>query len=189
MGTDPSSEGWQWTLIQSRPCPQCGQHPAGQDPSSLGAVALESAAAWAAFLTGADDARLRAHPGPEVWSPIQYAAHSRDMLRVFGDRMLMAAAEDDPVVPWFDPGPEGWQGYDRLDPAELAADMERQASRLASIIAECDGRDWSRTARRDGVDRFTVGGLACFGVHEAHHHLLDAEGSLQPGQRFLSGRE
>jgi hypothetical protein len=37
---------------------------------------------------------------------------------------------------------------------------------------------WSRIARRDGVDRFTVAGLACFGLHEAHHDLLDAEGRL-----------
>jgi hypothetical protein len=62
----------------------------------------------------------------------------------------------------------------------LAADIERQARRLAAIIGERSETDWSRTARRDGVDRFTVAGLACFGVHEAHHHLLDAEGTL-PG--------
>ncbi len=178
MGADPSAEGWQWTLIQSRPCPQCGQHPAGQPPSSLGGVARDAATAWQRFLVGADDARLRVHPGPEVWSPIQYAAHSRDMLRVFGDRMLLALAEDDPVVPWFDPGPEGWKSYDLLDPAEVAADLEGQAARLASIIADRGDRDWGRTARRDGVDRFTVAGLACFAVHEAHHHLLDAEGDL-----------
>lgn len=173
----PAGEAWEWTLIQSLPCPQCGQHPAGAAPSSLGPMAIECASAWKAFLLGADDTALRTHPGPDVWSPIQYAAHSRDMLRVFSDRILLAVAEDDSVVPWFDPGPEAWSAYDRLGAAAVAADIETQASRFASVLAGLDDGAWSRPARRDGVDRFTVAGLACFAVHEAHHHLLDADGT------------
>jgi hypothetical protein len=174
----PASEGWEWTLIQSLPCPQCGHHPVGASPSALGPMAIECASAWSAFLLGADDASLRGHPAPDVWSPIQYAAHSRDMLRVFGDRILLAVAEDDPVVPWFDPGPEGWSAYDRLGAAGVAADIRAEASRFASVLADLVDGAWSRPARRDGVDRFTVAGLACFAVHEAHHHLLDANGTL-----------
>ncbi len=49
-------------------------------------------------------------PAADVCSPIQYGAHVRDMVRVFGDRIL----------------------------------------------------------------------LACFAVHEAHHHLLDAQGRIRP---------
>lgn len=178
MAKDRKAEGWEWTLIQSLPCPQCGQHPAAAAPATLGPVAIEAAAAWRAFLSGADEAGLRTHPRPGVWSPIQYGAHSRDMLKVFGDRIALAVAQDDPVVPWFDPGPDGWAAYDRLDRADLADDLDAQAGRLAAILAERGEPDWVRTARRDGVDRFTVAGLACFAVHEAHHHLLDANGSL-----------
>lgn len=178
MSSDPSHEGWQWTRIQTDPCPQCGQHPAGQPPTTLGRMALGSAAAWRSFLSEADDAHLRASPSPDVWSPLQYGAHSRDMLQVFGDRILLAVSEEDPVVPWFDPGPDGWARYNLLDPAQLADELDTSAGRLASIVAERTEHDWNRTARRDGVDRFTVAGLACFGVHEAHHHLLDANGSI-----------
>lgn len=180
MARDQKAEGWEWTLIQSHPCPQCGQHPAAAPPAALGDEAIESAAAWRAFLTDghATDGYLRANPRPGVYSPMQYGAHSRDMLLVFGDRILMAVEEDDPVVPWFDPGPEGWTAYNRLDPADLADDLDVQAERLARILADRSGPDWTRTARRDGVDSFTVAGLACFAVHEAHHHLLDADGSI-----------
>ena len=178
MSANPSAEGWRWTLIQTRPCPQCGQHPAARPPATLGRLGVTAASSWRRFLGEADERYLRVSPGPQVWTPLQYAAHSRDMLRVFGDRIVMALSEDDPAVPWFDPGPEGWELYNRLDPAAIAADIEAQADRLAAILAGCSDHDWSRTARRDGVDRFTVAGLACFAVHEAHHHLLDADGTL-----------
>jgi hypothetical protein len=178
MSADPSGEGWEWSRIQTDRCPQCGQQPAARPPSTLGQTAIDSAAGWKAFLASADEDYLRANPSPDVWSPLQYGAHSRDMLTVFGDRILIAMAEEDPAVPWFDPGPEAWMQYNLLDPAELASDLDASAARLASIIADRRESDWQRTARRDGVDRFTVSGLACFAVHEAHHHLLDANGSI-----------
>lgn len=178
MSSDPSGEGWQWTRIQTDRCPQCGQYPAGHPPTELGRMALATTAGWRAFLAGAEERYLRSNPRPHVWSPLQYGAHSRDMLQVFGDRILHAVAEDDPVVPWFDPGPEAWTRYNHLDTAELADELDAGAERLASIVADRSESDWQRTARRDGVDRFTVAGLACFAAHEVHHHLLDANGSI-----------
>ena len=173
-------EGWQWVRIQDRACPQCGQDPAARPPWELGEVAADSAAGWKEFLRAADDSHLRANPAADVWSPIQYGAHVRDMVRVFGDRILLALREDDPAVEWFDPGPEGWAWYNRMPVDELIADLDDQVRRFAAIVAERGAGDWDRTARRDGVDRFTVSGLACFAVHEAHHHLLDAQGRIRP---------
>ena len=37
-----------------------------------------------------------------------------------------------------------------------------------------------RDGGADGVYKFTVAGLASYAVHEAHHHLLDADGTLPP---------
>jgi hypothetical protein len=100
------------------------------------------------------------------------------MLVVFGERIELACREDDPAVPWFDPGDEEWRAYNEAEPASAANAIERAAGDFSSILAHLQQSDWSRTARRDGVDQFTVAGLACFGVHEAHHHLLDADGRL-----------
>lgn len=172
------SDGWEWARIQREPCPQCHQHPAALPPGTLGVLAVASAHAWRSFLSRADDTYLRCSRAPGIWSPIQYGAHVRDMLRVFGDRILTAVAEDDPSVPWFDPGPDGWAGYNRLGRRELVDDLEREALRFQRTVIERDAWEWSRVALRDGVDRFTVQGLACFGAHEAHHHLLDAAGML-----------
>ena len=53
-----------------------------------------------------------------------------------------------------------------------------------TILDELEPEQWSLTMIRDGgadgVYTFTVAGLASYAVHEAHHHLLDADGTLPP---------
>jgi hypothetical protein len=61
---------------------------------------------------------------------------------------------------------------------------ENQARRLSDIFDVLQPEQWNLTMIRDGgtdgVYEFTVAGLASYAVHEAHHHLLDADGSLPP---------
>ena len=170
-------EGWDWTRIQRDPCPQCGQHPAALPPTSLGELAVASAVAWREFLLEADDTYLRTIPEPGVFSPIQYAAHVRDILRVYGDRMVLGVEQDSPTVPIFNPPQEVFESYNRLDTKELAADLGAQAQRLAEIVENLDPSAWTRLVINDrgqyGVYTFTISGLACNAVHEVHHHLLD----------------
>ena len=151
-------------------------------------MACELAADWREFLMTADDEYLRTNPEPGVFSPIQYGAHVRDILRVYGDRVLLAIAEDDPEVPTFHPSEDEWARYNTLDRAELADDLEAQADRLATILDGLEDDAWSRTVTRqalvagtDAVYRFTVAGIASYAVHEAHHHLLDADGTIPVG--------
>lgn len=154
------------------------------EPSALGAQLIESVDAWRAFLMEADDSYLRTIPAPGIFSPVQYGAHVRDILRVYGDRILIILKEDDPVFPQFNPDESVWDSYNVLDRGELADDIEAQAQRLSSIFDGLQPAQWSLTMIRDGgtdgVYKFTVAGLASYAVHEAHHHLLDADGSLPP---------
>jgi hypothetical protein len=181
-------EGWEWPRAATDECPQCGLQPGAEPPEALGAMAVELAGAWREFLMTADEDYLRTNPEPGVFSPIQYGAHVRDILRVYGDRVLLAMAEDDPVVPTWNPGEDEWERYNALGREELAADLEAQADRLAGILDDLDDDAWSRTVTRealvagtDAVYRFTVAGIASYAVHEAHHHLLDADGTLPAG--------
>lgn len=171
-------EGWEWLRIQAEPCPQCGHDPARMPLDALGAVALEEVANWRAFLDAAEASDLRRSRSAGVWTPLQYALHVRDMLVVFAGRIELACREDDPVVSWFDPGEGAWRAYNATEPAKAAAAIGDAAEGFCSVLERRRDDDWSRTARRDGVDSFSVAGLACFGVHEAHHHLLDANGRL-----------
>jgi hypothetical protein len=175
-------EGWQWARAQTDRCPQCGHHPAAAERATLGAQLIESADAWLAFLMEADDSYLRTIPAPGIFSPVQYGAHVRDILRVYGDRILIMLEEDDPVFPQFNPDESVWDSYNQLSREDLADDIEAEARRLSDILDGLVPAQWSLTMIRDGgtdgVYKFTVVGLASYAVHEAHHHLLDADGSL-----------
>jgi hypothetical protein len=177
-------EGWQWARAQTERCPQCGEDASSLEHGQLGPALLSAAAAWRTFLTGADDAYLRTIPGPGIFSPMQYGAHVRDIQGVYGDRILLMLREDNPVFPQFNPDESAWAGYNELEVDVLAGDLERQAQRLAGILEDLAPEDWSRTMVRDGgsdgVFTFTVAGLASYAVHEARHHLLDANGTLTP---------
>jgi hypothetical protein len=179
-------EGWQWPRIQNEACPQCGYNPASLSPETLGDVAVELAGAWREFLLDADDTYLRTNPEAEffVFSPIQYAAHVRDILRVYGDRMVLGVEQDSPTVPIFNPPQAVFESYNDLDAEQLAADIEAQAQRLAEIVDGMDESAWSRIVVNDrgayGMYTFSIAGLACNAVHESHHHLLDAKGVINP---------
>lgn len=175
-------EGWEWPRIQAEACPQCGLNPAGMAPETLGTRLVELAANWRGFLIEADDGYLRHIPEPGVNSPLQYGAHVRDILKVYGDRMILGLEQDNPTVPMFHPPQEVWEEYNRSDPAELGADLEARAAAVAGTVARMAPEAWSRTVVNDrgpyGTYTFTIAGLARNMVHEAHHHLLDATGAL-----------
>jgi hypothetical protein len=151
----------------------------------MGARLIESAAAWRAFLLDADETYLRTVPAPGIFSPMQYGAHVRDIELVYGDRILLMLEQENPVFAQFNPDESAWERFNDLEPGVLAEGIETQARRLAGILDDLRPEDWSRTMTRDGgndgVYQFTVAGLASYAVHESHHHLLDATGTLQPG--------
>ena len=154
------------------------------DRDELGPILVEQAGAWRTFLLEVDETSLRRIPGPGIFSPMQYGAHVRDIQRVYGDRILLMLEEDDPVFPQFNPDEESWSRYNELDRGELADELEAAARRLAGILEDLGPDDWSRSMTRDGgsdgVYQFTVAGLANYAVHESHHHLLDANGTIRP---------
>src|SRR3712207_2854126 len=81
-----------WTHVITEGCPACGFRPPS-DPTRTGERLCASLSRWHQALRRPDAA---ARPEPAVWSPVEYAAHVRDVCTVFRGRLGRMLAEDDP---------------------------------------------------------------------------------------------
>jgi hypothetical protein len=148
--------------------------PTRQLPDAVRAVARR----WHLFLATTDDAALRRRPRVDRWSALEYAAHTRDVLRVFTERVELAVAADNPQFGWWDhENAVVNERYNAQDPDAVAAVLESNADLLATVLTAVPSDGWARTGTRRDRETFTVAGLARFALHEAHHHLQDAERS------------
>jgi hypothetical protein len=108
------------------------------EPEPAPGEAVELAAGWREFLVQADDAYLRAIPEPGVNSPIQYGAHVRDILRVYGERMVLAVEEDSPTVPIFNPPRRSGRSTTAMTPKSLL-----RISKLEPAVWQRSSKVWS----------------------------------------------
>jgi hypothetical protein len=164
-------------------CSQCGFEYDLGDAGSAGPALVTGAAHFAAFLDGADPADVRRRPRAEVWSPLEYACHVRDVLLVQRERVLAARRTDRPV---FEPMGRDERvdhdGYGLQDPAAVARQMADAAAMFANVLARLDESDWDRTvvygypARAERTLRW----VAVHTVHEMRHHLADASSHPHP---------
>ena len=74
----PDAKDWTWVL--HRTCPECGFDTRSFPRAAVPHLLHENAAAWSAVLVRPGD--LRRRPRPDVWSPLEYACHVRDVFRI-----------------------------------------------------------------------------------------------------------
>jgi hypothetical protein len=159
-------------------CDQCRfDGGAYTDPDLLGAL-RELGPRWRALLDAAGD-RLRTRPAPEVWSPIEYAAHSRDITALHAFGVEQALTGDEPVLPAIDPGlaDEVATGYGDEDPAAVLDALDMHARRLAQLADDAGPDTWTR-GLTIGTDRTEVRRLLEHALHDSTHHLDDVERGL-----------
>ena len=127
------------------------------------------------------DARLRARPEPDTWSALEYAAHMRDVVALWGWALHRTLSDDTPELPAADPGlpnrVAAEADYNRQDPATVERELSANAERMARKVGTVSAEQWLRTARFGEVEinpLWIVRKVA----HEGHHHLLDIEKSL-----------
>lgn len=127
-------------------------------------------------------ARLRSRPAPGVWSPLEYACHVRDVLRVQRDRLHLAQRVD---VPTFAPmGREQRvveDRYDEQDAEVVLHELAGAADVLAEDLSTLDAAGWERTGiynYPEPTER-TMAWLARHTVHELVHHLRDIEQGVE----------
>jgi hypothetical protein len=123
-----------------------------------------------------DDVSVRTRPELGVWSPLEYACHVRDVLRLQTERILLAQKEVEPVfVPMRRDERVVEDRYNEQDPAAVVAEILSRAEAFASMLDGLDDRGWART----GVYNYpepalrTVEWIAIHTTHELLHHRGD----------------
>jgi len=127
------------------------------------------------FLPGEDgDAVVRARPAPETWSALEYAAHMRDVVMLWGWSLNEVLKNDNPVIPV--PSTEDLDkvsaDYARLDPGEVADQLAANVERMAAKAEAAPPDAWARTGDFGG-DTISALDIVRKVLHEGNHHLLD----------------
>jgi hypothetical protein len=167
----------EWRRVVDERCVECGLEAARIPVDGLALEIGRAAGGWGDLLARTDESALRLRPADDVWSPLEYACHVRDVLSLFAQRVVTTLREDEPELGWWDhEAAVTADGYNEQDARAVADDITRNAAVLAEVLAGAAG-GWDRTATRAGRERFTVAGLVRFALHEAVHHLADARGT------------
>jgi hypothetical protein len=123
---------------------------------------------------GGDATRRR--PSPDVWSPLEYACHVRDMLQVQGERVALVQREDSPtLVPMGRDERVVEHRYNEQDPGVVTDELLGAARSLAAFLARLDDAGWKRTGiyTYPSTQLRTVEWIGTHTVHELQHHRHD----------------
>jgi hypothetical protein len=165
----PDTKDWTWVL--DRPCAECGFDASAVERTDLGATIRDNAAAWQRVLAAPEAAE---RPEPTVWSPTEYAAHVRDVHRMFSERIGLMLGEDDPTFANWDQDETALaERYDLQSPAVVAPELLSAADAVATAYDGVAGEDWQRRGTRSNGSVFTVESLGRYHLHDVVHHLWD----------------
>ena len=169
MPITPDTKDWTWVL--SRPCPDCGYDASTFESTDVAAIIRANGAAWPSVLQRAD---VAVRPNADTWSPLEYAAHVRDVLRLMTARIRLMLEADDPTYPnWNQDETAVRERYGEQDPAVVAEELQAAAEQLAATLEAVPDEAWSRTGRRSDGAAFTIASLAKYAAHDPFHHLWD----------------
>jgi hypothetical protein len=159
-------------------CDACGFDGARFDDAALLAALRSLGPSWRALLSKSGDG-LRTRPQPEVWSAIEYAAHSRDITALHAFGVEQALTIDEPSIPSIDNDlVDSVAGtYGDADPDEVVDALETHANHLAELADTAGTANWSR-GFTIGDDRIEVRRLLEHALHDSQHHLDDVERGL-----------
>lgn len=138
----PDTKDWTWVVAQ--PCPECGLDTTTLDVSSAAATIEATTEAWERVLAR-DDVRTR--PRPDRWSPLEYACHVRDVLRVCTGRLRSMRAEHDPVFANWDQDATAVEDrYGEQDPGTVAGELREAATAAAATAPRSPSTPSSATS-------------------------------------------
>ena len=161
-------------------CAQCGFEYDLADAESAGPAIVVGVSQFAGLLrAGGPDLRHRTQP--DIWSPLEYGCHMRDVLLVQRERVLAARCID---TPSFEPmGRDDrveHDGYIDQEPGDVARQVTDAATVFRNVLARLDDADWQRLVVHNfpsALER-SLRWVAVHTLHEVRHHLLDVRRQL-----------
>lgn len=170
---DPDTKDWTWTL--TRRCEECGLSASEVAPGDVAMRAFVAAEEWVQILRSSPAVELR--PDPDVWSPLEYGAHVRDVFRVFDARVVQLLDEDVPTFADWDQDQAALdEHYGEQDPEVVAEELESSAQVFVARIQGLTPPQLARTGGRTNGSEFSVATLLQYFLHDVIHHLWDVTG-------------
>ncbi|MET3768355.1 hypothetical protein ABIB15_001035 [Marisediminicola sp. UYEF4] len=183
MPITPDDKNWKWVL--EKPCPECGFDAGKVSFRDIPSLIELTAAAWPERLAQPD---VRDRPDDATWSPLEYAAHVRDVFRIFRERLHLMLERDAPAFAnWDQDATAIAERYNEQDPAVVAVELVAAADALARDYSAVHDVDLGRTGLRSDGSAFTVESLARYFIHDPVHHLHDVGGTDKVKRRRDSG--
>jgi len=169
MPITPDTKNWTWVL--EAPCPDCGYDASTITAGDVPAMIRTNAAAWPAVLQRTD---VAVRPDDSTWSPLEYAAHVRDVFRIFDTRLALMLEEDEPEFEnWDQDATAVAERYGEQDPTRVSVELTDAASVLATAFEAVPTDAWQRRGLRGDGAAFTTETLAKYFIHDPVHHLWD----------------
>ena len=163
-----------WTWVIEKPCPDCGFDAREYPDDAIPAAIRDNAASWPAVL---ERPTVRERPNDSTWSPLEYAAHVRDVMRVYRERLRLMVETDDPLYPNWDQDETALvEKYNEQDPTIVAAELAAISVDLSAAFEALDADEWQRPGRRSDGAAFTVSSIAKYMTHDLVHHRWDVRG-------------
>jgi hypothetical protein len=170
---EPDTKDWTWTL--KRRCPECGLAAGEVEVGQLAERTFIAAEEWVVILRSSPAVGSR--PSPDVWSPLEYGAHVRDVLRRFSGRLAQMLETDNLTFESWDQDQTALdEHYAEQDPEVVADELEAAAEKLVRQIQELRPDQLQRRGRRSDGAEFTVVTLLQYCLHDIMHHLWDVTG-------------
>lgn len=162
-----------WTWVLERPCPECEFESSKVEGADVPELIRRFTAPWTEVLAQPD---VRRRPRPDVWAPVEYGSHVRDVCRVFDERLTLMLGRDAPQFPDWDQDQAAVDGhYSSADPQPVGPEIADAATRLAEHYASVSDGQWERKGLRSNGSAFTVLTLAQYLLHDLAHHLHDVD--------------
>jgi hypothetical protein len=162
-------------------CDGCGfEYDLALAPRASAAI-VDGVAQLIDLMRSAPEVRVRRRP--DLWSPLEYTCHVRDVLLVQRERVLAARRVDRPSI-----DPMGrderveHDGYAEQDPTLVARQLSDAAYMLDNVFGRLAPADWDRTVMYNWPARSerSLRWVAVHTEHEVKHHLLDVRRQLAP---------